>query len=1114
MNYPRDTDFQTFMQVPPDRIARMTDVELSQLMRELLHAQANRCGSPLSELRVNTDDKAPDGGCDAWTGKPRTKDDWLGDSDTCWQLKAGIAGQPAKLKGEVSKSIPKETLECGSRFVVVTSGSKNGEKGERDRLGVIQSEALSAGIPDKSIDVIGSERLTGWCNQHPAIALRWAGRPAELLAFDQWANMEEHQVPWQTPGGIGGQFQDYRSKLSFESDSVYHLHIYGPAGVGKTRFALELCRNASWVDFVVYVPQASEVRLSEIIGGAANDLAVRLVLVVDEINSEQLRRSRTLLEAAKGRVRLITVGHCESPEPARIPAHKVQPLDVGLVGHVIRGWHPSMPIERIDFVATFSDGYVRLAKLAADVVSRQPRINVQELLNRNEIGGFLDSLFGGNSRRCLHVLAALTRVGWTGDVDAEGKSIAEHFGLDWDDVQDVVVDLDRTHAIARRNGDYRYISPTPLGAYLACDAWMKYPKRMASLPDALPSEEARLAYYNRQKEISRTPGFMEVARKELDGFFLVNDFCDLNAVLRWSAFSTAQPVQAAKILYDTLKSTDVPARMAIQEQARRELVYTLVRLAWRRGAFSNVCNALALLAEAENETWANNATNEFISRFQVYLGGTAVPYRERLRVLDELVATGRVSLIRLAVKALVRGGAPNVTRARNAVAAEVPEQGWRPGSEAERIACVQAAIDKLSKYASLGVSELKEDYLTAVGYVAWMLRDGELGDTVFGFFETVREKYPDTRESLRREISYQTDLEREGKNPRQTVIDKLETMHRHFEDFSLRARVEQFVGEFRSKPGEQAGLREVAMELSGCPDMLDETWPWLTSGEASNAWVFGELLAENDAEEELLTRMVVTPDSDGDLRVLAGYINKVKARRGDDWYDGWVEEQAQHVPVPANLIFDVVSRCGPTLRVAECVQGMLASASEVMVGKLFFGRWGDRLPFESLSKLVWAMVDAGHEKTAVRILEDRVDHQPDEHEQWGELALRLIKTPRLIRDAGTDGYFWKELALRYIVGQVGVISDAILREQATAPVGTWCVERSHHSGEVLGACVKESREEVWEALKPYLALPDAAIRWSLGFPRQLSEQMPVDAVVKWVSENPKERSWTRAVLGR
>jgi hypothetical protein len=65
----------------------------------------------------------------------------------------------------------------------------------------------------------------------------------------------------------------------------------------------------------------------------------------------------------------------------------------------------------------------------------------------------------------------------------------------------------------------------------------------------------------------------------------------------------------------------VEDRRRIEDRARREAVWTLVRLAWKTSSFHDAVFAMALLAEAENETWANNATAEFLARFQIFLGG-------------------------------------------------------------------------------------------------------------------------------------------------------------------------------------------------------------------------------------------------------------------------------------------------------------------------------------------------------------------------------------------------------------------------------------------------------------------------------------------------------------
>jgi hypothetical protein len=494
MSEPRNSIFRSALQVSPVRIAAMSDGELNMLMGRLLQSQAHKCGSALSGIRVNTEAKAKDDGCDGWSVEPVNPDEWLGSTNTCWQFKAGSSGEPARFFGEVTKPVPQKTLAGGGRFVLVASGSTNGIKGEQDRLTALITEASHAGIPSDKIEVIGSERLATWCNQHPAIAAHWTGRPEGLWTFDDWSNYPGHQVPWQQPTGKEFDFESRRADLDFATGTVYHLHIRGHPGVGKTRFALELCRGASWRDTVIYIRQAADVRLMELIDSVAADAGVQLVVVADEVQADQLRPLRDSVGRGNGRIRLITIGHCSTPDSSSIPAILIGPLEREVISDVIRGWYPSMPPEHVGFVAGFADGYVRLGRLAADAVVLNPSMNVRGLLSRDDIHAFLDGMLGAGDRRALYVVAVLTTLGWTEDKQHEGETVARHLGLNWNEVRASVKDFHRRLGIAPRGGRYRYISPTPLGIHLAVEAWETYPDLLASLADVLPSEDAKDAY--------------------------------------------------------------------------------------------------------------------------------------------------------------------------------------------------------------------------------------------------------------------------------------------------------------------------------------------------------------------------------------------------------------------------------------------------------------------------------------------------------------------------------------------------------------------------------------------------------------------------------------------
>jgi len=375
-------DFRSALQVEPKRIARLEDAELGKLMGQLLRAQSHRCGAPVSELLTNTEEKAADDGADAWSGKPETPDEWLGDAETCWQLKAGDAGEPAKVKKEIGKRLPKVTLTKGGRFVLVASGSTSGKKGETDRLETLTTEAEAAGLPTDRIVVIGSERLAEWVNQHPAIAARWANRPEGLWTLQDWP-AQEHQASWQASDPLASALATYRQALdptTVRPDEPFlHLHLYGPPGAGKTRLALELCKQAPWADFVVYVQQAREGNVLSLLARAASEEGVRFVVVADDTPAELLKPLRDALEPSEGRIRLITLGTSHSPDPRRIQEEQLPRLSADSLRELLGCWYPAMPAVLVSNVVNLAAGNPRLARLGADALHQNPALTTATL---------------------------------------------------------------------------------------------------------------------------------------------------------------------------------------------------------------------------------------------------------------------------------------------------------------------------------------------------------------------------------------------------------------------------------------------------------------------------------------------------------------------------------------------------------------------------------------------------------------------------------------------------------------------------------------------------------------------------------------------------------------
>ncbi|MGO9833003.1 MAG: hypothetical protein ACLP1X_02175 [Polyangiaceae bacterium] len=1101
--------FLTALQVSNEVISNLNETSLGALMDALLHDHAYRCGAAVSEVIVNAEEKAADGGCDAWSPAPPQPDEWFGDAATCWQLKAGTAGQRARLAGEITSPIPADTLRRGGRFVLVASGSTNGTDGERDRLEKLQEEAKAAGLPTGRIHVIGSERLTTWCNQHPAVAARFSGARDGLWLIDRWSAQLPHRAPWQPTPEREAELSKMRAELDFSSNALLHLHIQGHPGVGKSRFALELCRDAPWKGSVVYVRDATDLSVREVIEGAVSRPGVRLVLVADEIQRHQLEPLRDAVDAGEGRVRLVTIGHCRTPDPNRIPTLLLKPLDDEAMRKIVGGWRPSMPREHVAFVARFADGYVRLARLASDAVARNPAIDIRGILNENHIREFLDSMLQGGNRRALHVVAVLRSVGWKDDKEIEGTTIAKELGLDWNEVCASVEDFDSRLGIVPRGGRYRYISPTPLGIHLAVEAWGAYPTALRALADKLPTEEAKAAYYDRLEEIASSPHAQKFAREELAFFFRVTDFADAWAARRWSALSAADPALAAANVVKALSSAPREEKLAINRQARRELVHRLVLLAWNSSSFYDATLALALLGEAENETWANNASREFIGRFELVLGGTSVPYRDRLRVLDELLTLQRPPLDRLVIQALTRVYNQGGFRVEPTSVTPL-EKEWYPRTGLEVLECIRASVGRLAAIAESSAPELQADLVKAADGISMLLRDEETRDLVAGYYFAVRKSHPDTREALRRIVA--DILYRERKYWNQVPKDalaKIEAIHASFEDQSLSARLRQRVGPGSWEKEEDKGaLMELARELVADRAALEREWGWLTSGNAGDAWDFGEALAVADANGELDD---VLPGMSGrglDLRTLCGLISKRRELRGPTWFDEWITRAFAGRPEDWPLMFELGWRCGVTVTLAGIISAAVRATDvpEMYTQQLGNGAWPSTLPLEALTELLEGLSGRGHCKAAIAILEHRLKSTPSDLPALEAIAVLVATSTEVIRNGATmTDYYWKEVAFRLAPRHAQAIVAAIFREQADRTSDTWFAEYTT-AKEVLWRCVELDPAAVWQAFMPHLSSALEGFHVAIGFPLGLLDRMPIADVLKWVEGQPKERA--------
>ena len=1106
--------FRYALQVSSSLVRRLDDVGLNELMGHLLPAQAYRCDC--RDAYANAEVDARDKGCDGWTARPAKADRWLGETETCWQFKAGRKGEPAQIADEIVKPIPRRTLQQGGRFVLVASGSTSGRSGVEERRDKLIESAQRAGLPADNIEVYSSEQLAVWCNQHPAVAARLTGAPAGLWTVEQWERSEDHRMPYQASQRIASDLSLARSQIDFEddsdSDNVLHLHLQGQPGVGKTRFALEVCRAAPWRESVVYVRQTEEVRVAELIERAVGSPDVRLVVVADEVQPGRLEPLRDSVGLTDGRVRLITIGPGHSPDPSRISQISIEPLEPAAMRAAVSDWYPDMPRENVDFVTEFAAGYMKLGRLTADAVAKEPSATLPDLLAQRRIRDILDSLLGGGNRRALYVVAVLTHGGWTEDKHQEGRAIAEHLGLDWNTVRDQVDGFHRSMGIVPRGGRYRYISPEPLAIYLAHDAWETYPDLLQSLPEILQSESAKEAYYNRLAAIASSPHAKEFSRDQLRNFFFrIDDFVDTHAARRWSALSTADPELAARGLCQALAASSADDRTRITFQAATVLVWRLARIASRSAGFYDAATALALLAEAANDTWKSGASREFFAKYHVSLGATALPYPQRLVVLDELLKLRRTGMTRLVVGALRQVGNDSAGGVVMPSSDQPPEPDWEP-SRAELLECITAGLDRLRSIAAQRDPELQADLFAAAEKVAWLLRYRDAGRNVATFFTELRTAYSGLREPLRKQIARVLRRDKDTMAPEQRR--NLDELHARFEDPSLEGRVRQHVGPHRWERETAPDLAALAAELVMAPGVLAKQWSWLTAGAAGAAWELGEALAAADPDGRLSEELTRIPGGGPDQRLVCGYVATRRRVLGDEWYERWAIAQFEREPQPIALLFEVLSRCGATDKLT-CMTAQLLRSRQVdrtIVGRLKYADWADTSD-SALELLLQAMAETGHRETVVSVLQRRLESPTADLSRWQSLAMELVLDLSLIRCREMPNHYWYKLATILVPDHPRAISAAIFRAHAKRDRSDpWMLRYEKEVVKVLHSCVDHAPGEVWQELRPHLWPLQPAMLFVIGFPTTVLERLPIQCVLEWIAESPGEQAVQRAAL--
>jgi hypothetical protein len=325
-------------------------------------------------------------------------------------------------------------------------------------------------------------------------------------------------------------------------------------------------------------------------------------------------------------------------------------------------------------------------------------------------------------------------------------------------------------------------------------------------------------------------------------------------------------------------------------------VWSLEKIAVWRHLFNGAARLLLKLAEAENESYANNATGVFAGLFSPGYGGVApteATPEDRFPVLRDAFHSHSKEQRRVALRAADR--ALEVDHFSRMVGTEhqglrQPPQLWIPATWGELFDSYRRVWELLETSLSTFTGEEREEVVRV------LLRHADGVGTIANLTPMVtitlsrllHENLTDRREVIEVvESIYRHRLSRLGPEARQHWDD----LRRELTPQDLHGRLERYVGmdywfHYKAeavRPGETQHriLRDLAQEAIANRAMLRSELSWLVTQEAKNGFAFGEALGQHDVDRLMLEDILAAQAAasvDVSAFFLAGYLHAIARR--------------------------------------------------------------------------------------------------------------------------------------------------------------------------------------------------------------------------------------------
>lgn len=861
-------------------ISRLSDIQLTQLLNDLLHAEAYEFGLAQSgvevALNINVGDGGEDGLIEWQDGPPKTN--YVPCRLTMFQNKAtdkgpaGYAneivrtkavGRPPSLKPRVE-----EVLDAGGAYIVFTTTELNKQQKLR-RITAVRKKLIDAGKKYAEtciIRVYDAAQIASWVNQFISTIVNvqsWGGLSTErgLKNFRLWSQDEElSRLSFISVESRKAILKTLTESIE-EPKSCFRL--MGLSGLGKTRTAFQVFKDNEYLRSLVVYFDASH--SSDIHGLVADWVSLnrRAVIVVD--NCEYRLHDSLVREVVRegSQVSLLTLDYNIDSVSMPTKTFKLEPMSNDELLLLLEPEYKEQ-LPDLDRIVDFAQGFPQMAVLLAEArLAEDPRIGeltqdqlAQKLLWRH--GEAEDP----TKEKILRACSLFDSFGIEAEVENQLEFISKLIDVDADSVFECLQDYTERGLIDRR-GRTGQVVPKPLAIRLAGQWWTKSrntkkQELIAQIPpdmvEGFCNQVEKMDFHSDVKELTQQLcgpkgpfGQTEVILSSRGSRFF-RSFVDVN------------PYATAEALYQVISPLSRDQLFSIEGDTRRNLVWALEKLCYHEKLFTQSAWCLLLLAMAENETWSNNATGMFAQLYRVQLSGTAAPPELRFSLLDDAINMNSHAIDKVVIQALaaaIRTFGGSRTVGAEYQGTKPPLQEWHPKIWQEVFDFWQLAFNRLLALMNRG-DEQKQEVLHYIGdSIRPFVARGQLSMLDSAIQQVVAFNGPYWPEALSSiKHTFQYDAEKLNQEAKDALNSWLELLNPKQASLSEKLKIivtnppwehkEDSDGRYIDVSEENA--KKLARELSSRLEELLANLNLIFTGEQKQAYIFGYELAKYSGE--------------------------------------------------------------------------------------------------------------------------------------------------------------------------------------------------------------------------------------------------------------------------